>query len=82
MRKGAAMEAVKAYYDGQVFRPEESVKQANGRGRYAIVNIEEYEKAHAALKLITELEKGRISGEQEGWFTMEEIKREFDGSRA
>jgi prevent-host-death family protein len=37
----------------------------NGRGRYVIVDIEEYEKTQAALKLMSELEKGRISGEQE-----------------
>jgi hypothetical protein len=33
-----------------------------GRGRYVIVDIEEYEKTQAALKLMSELEKGRISG--------------------
>jgi hypothetical protein len=26
---------------------------------------------------MTELEKGRISGEKEGWHTLEEIKKEF-----
>jgi prevent-host-death family protein len=41
----------------------------NGRGRYAIVDIEEYEKTQAAVKLMSELEKGRISGEQEGLFS-------------
>jgi PHD/YefM family antitoxin component YafN of YafNO toxin-antitoxin module len=54
----------------------------NGRSRYVIADIDEYEKTHAALKLMAELEKGRISGEQEGWSTLEEIKNEFDVSRA
>ncbi len=35
----------------------------NGRGRYAIVDIQDYEKAQAALKLVSELNKGRKSGE-------------------
>jgi hypothetical protein len=28
-------------------------------------------------KLMMELEKGRISGEKEGWHTLEEIRKEF-----
>ena len=42
----------------------------NGRGRYAIVDIsehEEYERLKAESVLMGELEKGRISGEEEGW---------------
>lgn len=42
----------------------------NGRGCYAIVDIseqEEYEKAKAALRLMCELEKGKRSGEENGW---------------
>ena len=42
----------------------------NGRGAYAIVDIaeqENYEKTKAALKLMCELQKGRLSGEQNGW---------------
>jgi PHD/YefM family antitoxin component YafN of YafNO toxin-antitoxin module len=54
----------------------------NGRGRYAIVDIEEYEKTRAALKLMSELEKGRISGEQEGWFALDDIRKEFGLSHA
>ena len=50
----------------------------NGRGAYAIVDIkehEEYEKTKAALKLMCELQKGRISGEQNGWLSEEEVKK-------
>ena len=54
----------------------------NGRGRYVIADIDEYEKTHAALALMAELEKGRISGDQEGWSTLEEIRKEFDAPRA
>ena len=30
----------------------------NGRGRYVIIEMEEYEKIHAMLKLMSELSKG------------------------
>ena len=49
----------------------------NGRGRYVILEMEDYEKKEAVLKLMTELEQGRISGEKEGWHTLEEIRKEF-----
>jgi hypothetical protein len=35
------------------------------------------EKKEAVIKLMTELEKGRISGEKEGWYTIVEIRKEF-----
>ena len=50
----------------------------NGRGRYVIQEIADYEKKEAVLKLMTELEKGRISGENEGWSSLEEIRKEFN----
>ena len=53
----------------------------NGRGRYVILDIEDYEKKEAAIKLITELEIGRISGEKEGWHTLEEIRKEFNSNK-
>ena len=49
----------------------------NGRGRYVILDMEDYEKKEAAIKLMAELEKGRISGEKEGWQTLEGVKKEF-----
>jgi hypothetical protein len=49
----------------------------NGRGRY-VVDIQEYEKNHAALKLMSELEKGRVSGEKEGWSTIDEARKKLD----
>ena len=50
----------------------------NGRGAYAIVDIaeqENYEKTKAALKLMCELEKGRLSGEQNGWLSEEDVEK-------
>ncbi|MCL2067559.1 MAG: type II toxin-antitoxin system Phd/YefM family antitoxin [Treponema sp.] len=49
----------------------------NGRGRYVILSMEDYEKNEAIIKLMTELEKGRISGEKEGWSTLKEVRKEF-----
>ena len=49
----------------------------NGRGRYAIVDMADYEKTQASLRLINELSKGRKSGETEGWLSPEEIRAHF-----
>ena len=50
----------------------------NGRGRYAIVDIQDYEKTQATLKLMGELAKGRKSGDTEGWLTPEEMRAHFE----
>lgn len=53
----------------------------NGRGTYAIVAIsdqEEYEKTRATLKLMYELQKGKESGEQQGWLSEEDVKKHFE----
>lgn len=44
----------------------------NGRGRYAIVDMEEYEKTQAMLKLLSELSKGERSGNEKGWLTIDD----------
>ena len=52
----------------------------NGRGAYAIVDIaeqENYEKTKAALKLMCDLQKGRLSGEQNGWLSEEDVEKHF-----
>lgn len=49
----------------------------NGRGRYAIVDIQDYEKVQATLRLMGELTKGRKSGETEGWLSSEEMREHF-----
>ena len=46
----------------------------SGRGRYAIVDMQDYEKTQATLRLMNELAKGRRSGETEGWLTLEEVE--------
>lgn len=39
----------------------------NGRGRYAIIDIDEYEKLTAIKKLMGELSKGEKSAKENGW---------------
>lgn len=49
----------------------------NGRGRYVILDIEEYEKIRATLKLMNELEKGERSARENGWIDFSEIEKDF-----
>ena len=49
----------------------------NGRERYALVDIPEYEKTQATIKLMGELAKGRKSGEENGWLSHEAVKTHF-----
>ena len=49
----------------------------NGRGRYAIVDIEEYEKTQATIKLMTALAEGEKSGEEKGWFSIDDVEAEL-----
>lgn len=49
----------------------------NGRGRYAIMDIQDYERIWAEMRLMYELSEGRRSGEQEGWLSQEEMMEYF-----
>jgi prevent-host-death family protein len=49
----------------------------NGHGRYAVLDIDEYkefEKMTAWRKLKSELDKGRQSGEENGWITADKVR--------
>ena len=46
----------------------------NGRGRYVIVDMHDYEKTQASLKLMKELAKGRKSGEEKAWLSLESVE--------
>ncbi len=47
----------------------------NGRGRYAIVAMEEYENTRATLKLMSKLAEAEKSVKENGWITAEDAKR-------
>ena len=49
----------------------------NGRGRYAIVDIEEYEKNRALLKLMAELAKAEQSAKEGGLKSLTEVEEMF-----
>ena len=49
----------------------------NGRGRYAIIDIQDYEKTRATLKLMDELARGRKSGEENGWLSLDAVESEL-----
>ena len=49
----------------------------NGKPRYVILDIEEYEKINATLRLMSELEKGERSAREKGWIDFSEIEKEF-----
>lgn len=49
----------------------------NGRGRYAIIDIEEYERSRAVIKLMAELQKGERSGKENGWISISDIEKEL-----
>jgi len=46
----------------------------NGRGRYVILDMDDYSRTQAAIKLMAELVKGRKSGEEQGWETIEDVE--------
>ena len=46
----------------------------NGRGRFAIVDIAEYEKTQATITLLTELTKGEKSGREKGWLEAADVE--------
>ncbi len=41
------------------------------------MDMQDYEKTQAALRLMSELLKGRKSGETEGWLTPDEMRAYF-----
>lgn len=49
----------------------------NGRGRYVIVDMDDYEKQTATLKLLAELAKGEQSAAEQGWLSPEDVEREL-----
>ena len=56
----------------------------NGRGEYSVHRIEDdeaFEEAKAMVRLLTELNRGFVSGEEEGWLTDEDVSLHFKNKR-
>ena len=49
----------------------------NGHGRYAILDMKDYDRLSAEVTLLSELEKGRQSGENEGWASSSDVRSHF-----
>ena len=47
----------------------------NGRGRYAIVDITEYERTKSIVKLMGELNKGETSAKVDGWKDISDVEK-------
>ncbi len=50
----------------------------NGHGKYALIEMGDYDRLAAEEMILKELEAGRISGEQEGWISSEEVRSFFN----
>ncbi|WKV08437.1 type II toxin-antitoxin system prevent-host-death family antitoxin [Thermoanaerobacterium sp. CMT5567-10] len=50
----------------------------NGRGRYVVMDMREYEKMQAKLKLLTELAKGEKAGQENGWLTIDKLEASLE----
>ena len=52
----------------------------NGHGQYSVHSIEddeEFEKARAMVRLLTEINKGIQFGEEQGWLSDEDLDKHF-----
>lgn len=47
----------------------------NGRGRYALIDISEYEKTKATIKLLSHLADGEKTGREKGWLTIDDVEK-------
>ncbi|MGN0738571.1 MAG: type II toxin-antitoxin system prevent-host-death family antitoxin [Treponema sp.] len=46
----------------------------NGRGCYAVISINDYEKLTASKTLFSELKKGEESAKEKGWLSTKEVR--------
>ena len=49
----------------------------NGTGRYVLIDIADYSNVEAASRLSLELMRGRLSGENNGWISKEQMRSHF-----
>lgn len=49
----------------------------NGRGRYVVVDIKDYERMTSELKLMRELAKGEYSAKESGWEDLLSVETEL-----
>jgi hypothetical protein len=49
----------------------------NGHGRYAILDMADYDRMAAEQTLFSELQLGRMSGESDGWIPASDVRARF-----
>lgn len=45
----------------------------NGSGKYVLMEIHDYEKIQATMKLLSKLEEGEKSAREDGWLSIDEV---------
>lgn len=50
----------------------------NGRGKYVILDMEEYERTKATIKLMSQLAKGEASVKEGGWIDGDDVQSLLD----
>ena len=50
----------------------------NGRGRYVIIDMDEYEKMQATIKLMSKLSEAEYSVAENGWVTEDEARKRLE----
>jgi prevent-host-death family protein len=50
-----------------------------GKGKYAIIDIDEYDSMKEALwgRLFEEIEDAKVEGDKYGWISLEEVKKRY-----
>lgn len=46
----------------------------NGRGAYAIVDVDDLDRLKATIRLLSKLEEGEQSARENGWLTTDEVE--------
>lgn len=46
----------------------------NGRGRYAIIDMDEYERTQAKIKLMSKLSEAEQAAKKDGWVDADDVK--------
>ena len=47
----------------------------NGRGRYAIIDIDEYERTQAKIKIMSKLADAKQAAKKDGWIDATDVKK-------
>lgn len=50
----------------------------NGRGKYAILDIDDYQKIQATIKLLTKFNEAESVAKDFGWLTSEDVAKELE----